>query len=651
MDRNAITGIVLITVLTLVYFTFFSPKPAENPETANSTTKTEQNNSEVESDSTNPALEKPIVVREGMTGEDIDSVETLRRMKLYSDFYVASEGEESIVTVTTEKLTVNLNTRGGAIRSVYLNEYETHDSLPLPVVQPHEGNEMFFQFYFEGAEGKTIKSSDLFFSPDQTEKELNVTGEDSLVLRMIARVSENRFLEQRYTFRGNAYDVGYDVRFKGLKDRLGSYSSYEYNWTSFLPKTELSVKNMRQKTSVAYKQLDDVEKLSVSDERVKEELRTPVDWISYKSQFFSAILIPEQSFNSANILQQAPPGEEINKIMASNMKVDWDRSDDIISSYMWYLGPNEYYTLNSYKEGLEKEMDMGWWIISYINIGTTYVFKFLEGFISNYGLIIIILAIMIRTLILPLTFKSFVGMAKMRVLNSSPEMKSLDAKYKDDSQKLQMAKMSVFREMGVNPLGGCLPMLFSYPFLIALFFFFPQSVELRQQSFLWANDLSTYDAIISWDAQIPILSSVYGNHISLFTLLMAISTFVFTWYQQQSQPTQSNPALKYVAYFLPIFLLIFLNNYASGLSLYYLTSNILSITQNVVIRRFIDDEKLLQKMRDSQKKGKGKKGKKSGGGGKNRLERWAESQQKKQKQMARQRQDGAAKNRQGRRRK
>ena len=232
-----------------------------------------------------------------------------------------------------------------------------------------------------------------------------------------------------------------------------------------------------------------------------------------------------------------------------------------------------------------------------------------------------------------------------------PEMKALDEKYKDDSQKLQMAKMSVYREMGVSPLGGCLPMLFSYPFLIALFFFFPQSVELRQQSFLWANDLSTYDSIISWSAEIPLISSVYGNHISLFTLLMAISTFFFTWYQQKSQPTQSNPALKYVAYILPVFLLVFLNNYASGLSLYYLTSNILSISQNMLIRRTIDDEKLLTEMRESQKKGKGKKKGGNKGGGKNRLERWAEAQQKKQQEMQKQRNAGAAKNRQGRRKK
>lgn len=648
MDRNAITGIVLITVLTLVYFTFFAPNPEDLQPEKPKTEQVEATNQEDQTDATDTA---PAVIEAGMSEDAKDSVEVVRRMRKYSDFYLATQGEEKDVTVTTEKLTVNLNTLGGAISSAYLNEYKTYDSLPLPVIQNHPGNEMYFQFFFEGAEGKTIKSSDLFFQV-KADNGMTVSGSDSIVVRMVAAIDDGKYIEQSYTFFGDRYDVGYDVRFVGLEDRLGKYSSYEYNWTSYLPKTELSIKNMRQKTTIAYKQGEDVDKMGEAAEQEKEDIKTPVDWVSYKSQFFSAILIPEKSFNSATLELAVPGNEDFNKMMTSNMKVNWDRSDEIESRNRIYLGPNEYYTLNSYGLGLQEEMDMGWWIISYINIGTTYIFKFLEGFIPNYGLIIILLAIMIRTLILPLTYKSYAGMAKMRVLNASDEMKSLDEKFKDDSQKLQVAKMSVYREMGVNPLGGCLPMLFSYPFLISLFFFFPQSVELRQQGFLWANDLSTYDAIVSWDAIIPIVSNVYGNHISLFTILMAISTFFFTWYQQKSQPTQSNPAMKYIVYFLPVFLLVFLNNYASGLSLYYLVSNLLSISQNMVIRKFIDDDKLLQDMRDSQKKGKKKKsGKKAGSKG--RLERWAESQQKKQQELQKQRKgnDGGTTNRQSRRKK
>ncbi len=643
MDRNAITGIVLMTILTLVYFTFLAPEPNKKPRATTDSRELVESDPMSEEDRADSDL--PAVLIEGMEPTAVDSVNRVRKMRQFSDFYRVAEGEEKTVTVSTPKLTVNINTLGGAISSAFLNEYLTHDSLPLPIIQSHPNNELYFQFYFDGAEGKTIKSSDLYFLPEGNNDLLSVAAGDSAKLSMIARIDADRYVEQRYTFYGDRYDVGYEIRFVGLQDRLGKYASYELNWTSYLPKTEVSVKNMRQKSTIAYKMGDSVDKLSISDDREEEDLKTPVDWISYKSQFFSSILIPNQPFFSSKFSMTTPPVETVNRVMAANMKVNWQRSNEISSPFFFYFGPTEYYTLNSYGIGLEKEMDMGWWIISYINIGTTYIFKFFEGFIPNYGLIIIILAILIRLLILPLTFKSFVSMAKMRVLNSSDEMKSLDTKFKDDTQKLQMAKMSIYREMGVSPLGGCLPMLLSYPFLIALFFFFPQAVELRQQPFLWANDLSTYDAFISWSANIPLVSSVYGNHISLFTLLMAISTFFYTWYQQKSQPAQSNPALKYIVYILPVFLLVFLNNYASGLSLYYLTSNLLSIGQNAVIRQFIDDEKLLREMRESQKKGK--KGEKKASGG--RLGKWVEAQQKKQEAAVKMRQTAQAKNRQDRR--
>lgn len=275
MDRNAITGIVLITVLTLVYFTFFAPNPEDlQPDKP----KTEQVEASTQEDRTDASDTAPAVIEAGMSEDAKDSVEVVRRMRKYSDFYLATQGEEKDVTVTTEKLTVNLNTLGGAISSAYLNEYRTYDSLPLPVIQNHPGNEMYFQFFFDGAEGKTIKSSDLFFQL-KAENGMNVSGSDSIVVRMVAAIDDGKYIEQSYTFFGDRYDVGYDVRFVGLEDRLGKYSSYEYNWTSYLPKTELSIKNMRQKTTIAYKQGEDVDKMGEAAEQEKEDIKTPVDWV------------------------------------------------------------------------------------------------------------------------------------------------------------------------------------------------------------------------------------------------------------------------------------------------------------------------------------------------------------------------------------
>ena len=636
MDRNAITGIVLMTLLTIGYLYFFAPTPP--PKTENNLSKADSGQTIV--DTVTAPENSPVTATEEAEMIDTDSVASAKRLQKYGDFADLSQGEENQIKVITDKLTLLINTKGGGIASAYLNEYKTFDSLPLPVIAEHPNNTFYFEFYNSDIQSGT-RSNDIFFTPSSSS--VDVRGQDSATLILTAQLEGNRSLEQIYTFKGDAYDVGYEVKFNGLKDVLGRQTYYNMNWSSYLPKTELSIENMRQKTTIAYRQGSDVEKLTASDEPTEEKINTSFDWISFKSQFFSNILIAEKPFRSGKVNMRTPQSEDINRVMDARMKVDITLTDQISNKFSWYLGPNEYTTLNAYDLALEEEMDLGWWIISYINVGTTYIFKFLEKYISNYGIIIIILAFLIRSLVFPLTYKSYVSMAKMRVLNQTPEMKALDEKHKDDPQKLQMAKMGIYREMGVSMFGGCLPMLFSYPFLIALFFFFPQSVELRQQSFLWANDLSTYDSILNLPFNIP----GYGDHVSLFTLLMALSTFVYTYYQQKSQPTAAaNPAFKYIAYFMPLILLIFLNNYASGLSLYYLTSNIISISQTVLIRRFLDDDAILEQMRATQKQMKGKKGKKKSGG---RLQKWVEQQQKKQQEVIKQRQQSNAKNRRGRR--
>jgi len=632
MDRNAITGLVLMTLLTIVYFTYFAPKPPPPKENTSTESQTEQVE-EAEGITETPT--------ESVTELDPlaqDSIKRAQKVGKYGSFYQLTEGEAKNIEIKTDKFDLGINSKGGAIYSAYLNDYKTFDSLPLPMIDPNLPNNFDFSFYNDN---KVIASSDLYFQPSKSK--INLTGSDSAKLVLTAKVDDSKALEQVYTFYGDRYDIGYEIRMKGLKDGLGNISYFDINWTNTLPKTELSIDNMRQKTFFAYKEGNSVEKATASDEITEESIKNGFEWLAYKSQFFSTVLIGEKPFRSGKVKMGTPPVEDVNRIMESKVKVDIPRSDDISNRFKIYMGPNEYATLSSYDIGLEKQMDLGWWVISYINVGTTYIFKFLEKYISNYGIIIIILAFIIRTMVLPLTYKSYKSMAKMRVLNATPEMKALDEKHKDDPQKLQMAKMGIYREMGVSMFGGCLPMLLSYPFLIALFFFFPQSVELRQQSFLWANDLSTYDSIFNFGFSIP----AYGDHISLFTLLMAISTFVYTFYQQKSQPTAgANPAMKYIAYFMPIVLLIFLNNYASGLSLYYLTSNIISISQTLLIRRTINDEDLLAQMRDTQKQMKGKKGKKKS---KSRLEKWVEGQQKKQQEMMKDRKKSAGPNRRSRR--
>ena len=648
MDRNSITGLLLMVMLTMVYFYFFAPEPPEPPADSNITITDSLSNSDHASISGDSSvLTAGDASGNNLTKEAQDSLVNDELKDKYSDLYKLVEGEEEIITVKTEKLTVNISTKGGMIKSAYLNDYKTFDSLPLPIVMEHPGNEFYFEFGFNN---RAIRSDELYFTPSV--KTLQLTGEDTQTLSLKAEISEGRYIEQIYTFAGNTYDLDYDIKFEGVRESLGKTSFYDLSWTSHIPKTEQDVKNMRQKSSMVYRLGDDVEKMSPSDEIEKEKLSALVKWVSYKSQFFSQILIADEPLRSGNVTMSTPADESYNRKMESKYIVDIGKSDSESTGFKMYLGPNEYNVLRSYDLELEEEMDLGWWIVGWINIGTVYIFKFLERFIDNYGLIIIVLAIAIRLLMFPLSYKSFVSMAKMRVVNNTPEMKALDEKHKDDPQKLQLAKMGIYREMGVSMFGGCLPMLLSYPFLIALFFFFPQSVELRQQSFLWAHDLSTYDSILNLPFSIP----AYGDHVSLFTILMAISTFVYTLYQQQSQPaTGANSQFKYIAYIMPVFLLVFLNSYAAGLSLYYFMSNLIQISQTTIIRLFLDDEKLLAQMHEAKKakkkKGKGGKDGKGGSGGqsKSRLEQWVEKQQKKQQEALKQRKTETGPNRRTRR--
>ncbi len=639
MDRNAITGFVLITILMLVYFRWFAPKPPvrENP----STTSAMVEDSLLRSPSANE-------ISDSLSPEDValkDSLEELASKSRYKGFFEASKGEEKLLKIQTEELTVVLNTRGGSFESITLNNHLTYDSLPLPIYAADRNNEFSFDINY-GNTRNTLNSGELFFQPLQEKNSYNVTGTDSLQLILRASINEDQYIDQIYTFKGNAYDVGYELKMVGLKEDLKS-SYYLINWKSELPRTELSVENMRRKSTIVYKQSGEVDRISASDDPEKEELRNGyIDWVSFKSQFFSHIMMANTPFRSVDLRMNTPKVDEINRIMDATITMDAPPSDNIQHKFTFYAGPNKYQILRSYDQGLQKSMDLGWWIVGYINIGTVYIFSFLEKYLTNYGLIIIILAFIFRMAVLPFTYRSNVSMAKMRVINQTPEMKELDEKHKDDPQKLQMAKMNVYKEMGVNMFGGCLPMLFSYPFLIALFFFFPQSVELRQESFLWADDLSTYDNVLDLPFSIP----GYGDHVSLFTLLMAISTFIYTLYQQKSQPaTAANSQMKYIAYFMPVFLLIFLNNYSSGLSLYYFTSNLITIAQTNIIRFFVNDDKLLAQMRETkkQKKQKGKKG----GQPKSRLEKWIEKQQKKQQEMAKQQKSNSGASRRDRRKK
>lgn len=641
MDRNTVLGLVLIVGLVLTWTVFFAPKNEPKPQNQ-TTTQIEQPvtplQSTVEDDANKVTLSKPVTMTDSAFAALSDSEKTAlldqQKFLRFGDFYKLYEGVNDYVKIETELVSVEIPLKGAYMASLYLNKYRTFDSLPLPVVMENPQNYFSLVLGHRKATTGFVKTKDLYFKLVSGEKEVKVTGEEEKEVILRAALDENRYLDFIYKFKGNSYDWDFDIRLKGLGDVV-TRGKYDIEWKGEIPKTELSMELMRQKTALYYHyQDDDVDNLNPASATQAVDVPTPLDWVSFRSQFFFQALVAgkENAFKDSKLSHDNPAAAaESNTIgdtvvvkeMKAQLVVPYIGNDDEIQHFEWLSGPLDYSMLKAYNRDFQYQIQLGWGPLKYINVWLVIpVFKFLEGFIGNYGLIILILALLIKIILYPLTFRTFKSTAKMRVINQTPEIKELEAKYKDNATKLQSEKMAIYRKMGVSPFGGCLPMLLQYPFLISLFFLFPNAIELRQESFLWANDLSTYDSILDLGFKIP----MYGDHVSLWTLLMTISIYVYTWINQQTQATVQQGFMKWMPYIFPVLFLGFLNNYSAGLSYYYFLSNIISIAQTQLSKRFVDDEAILAQMRESGKK-------KGNGGGSSRLGKWMENQQKKQAEM------------------
>lgn len=625
MDKNANIGLMLIMLIFFGWYFFFL-KPDQN----------EQQKLELKDSiptATTP-VNTPSQVASPAANDSLDLIK-------YGDFAPLAKGDNRTIEVKTEKMQVKLQSKGGQIQSIRLQDHQDQNKQPLPVIKENLQNQFYEEFAYQGNKG--IKTDELYFTPVGNVPSTIKAG-DSAALVLRAALDDQRYLEKVYRFKGDKYDIDYDFRLVGLDNDLKN-NFYRLIWKSVLPTTELSAQTQRQKTTIVYALSDDVQKMGYKEEE-SEEPAGSVKWVSFRSQFFSSALIAEKPFAKGTFQYSTPAGDTSAKNMQAALSVNFDKSADVHNRFTIYAGPLEYYTLKSYKHEFHKQMDLGWWIVKYINAGAIWVFKKLEALNISYGIIILIFAVLIKLLIFPMTYKSFISMAKLRVLNKTPEMKAIDEKYKDDAAKLQTEKMALYNKVGVSPFSGCLPLLLQYPITISMFFFFPQAIELRHKGFLWADDLSTYDSILTLPFSIP----AYGDHVSLFTILMAVSTFLFTYYNQSSQPGSDNPAMqmqmKIITYVMPIFLLFLLNNYASGLSWYYFVSNLLAVSQTLLFRNFVDDAKLEAKLHEAKQNRakKSENGNKGGG-----LTGWLEKQQQKQKELLEQQKKSQAPTRKDRR--
>ncbi|MFW6019131.1 MAG: membrane protein insertase YidC, partial [Bacteroidales bacterium] len=538
-------------------------------------------------------------------------------------FAHAADGGEKFYYIENEVFKLKIANKGGRIAQVELKDFQTYDSLPLYLFTP-DSSEFDFRFYNDSDE--LISTGEYYFEPvwydNRENSKMKITGDDSLTFGMrlyaynpdsINREKDDAgYVEFVYTIHAGKYMLDMDVKFHRLEEDMRSVygnNVVDLTWKAHLRQQEKSQKSvMGGGSTIFYRdKVGDVDDLNERDDD-QESISTGVEWLAFKQRFFNSMLwSKDNSIESADLktvqeVEEPDPSTHYLKTMEAELSVQYESARDNTAQFAFYFGPNEYQRLNKHKLDMEQMIPLGWgfFLLNWINrFAVIPVFNYLEGFNFNYGIIILILTILLKLILFPIAYKTYMSSAKMRVLK--PEVEEINKKFpkKEDAMKKQQATMALYKKAGVNPMAGCLPMLLQLPILIAMFRFFPSSIELRGESFLWANDLSTYDSILSLPFSIPF----YGDHVSLFTILMAISTVLYSWVSQQNMSTgQQMPGMKTMMYFMPVMLLFIFNSYASGLSYYYFLANVITFIQMFVIRRFVDEDAIKARIQANKKK-------------------------------------------------
>jgi len=557
IDKNQITGILLIGAIMLG-FGWWQTKNAPPVEPATESTQ------DVEQ-----------VLEEQLASES----------QQVADAVVTSEPDTfspEEITISNAELSLTFSSAGATLTSAALADYHTYDdTAKTEALDLIQGNSQVFDIRLPGGQALSSKEFEVLSSSARSLVFSDGSTKASIELA----------------------EVGYDFTFivSGTAESSGKPEIY---WERSAQRTEKGITTERQYSSFVYQLSEDgdVEHLAGRGSD-KSETTDPINWLAQKQRFFSLIIHPEQGFSSADIttLNGDDENENLIKEFSATARLNQTVSGAYTLPFAMYVGPNQYQLLKTYDQGYEKAINFGWGIFGAIGRGVVVpIFNWLEGYGFGYGLIIFIMVLIIKLTLSPLTFASYRSMAKMRVLK--PEIDAINEKFSSEKENVQkqQAIMNLYREAGASPLGGCVPVIVQMPILFAMFRFFPASIELRGESFLWAKDLSTYDSIISWSTQIPLISTFFGNHLSLFTLLMTASTILYTWMNQQMTPqtgsTDQMKQLRVIMYLMPLMFMFVLNSFPSGLTYYYFLSNIITFTMQWGIRKTVNDEAILAKI-------------------------------------------------------
>ena len=582
-DKNSLTGFVLMAIILIVFNFFFFPEPVEQEISENSISN------EVKEDR---QVNQNIVtsnIKNNLTSNDEDT-----QLK-YGSLAHTAKGEIDNYFLENEKLKISISNKGGRINSVIVKEgsggkkFSTYDNRELEIFNSDSSS-----FNLNFSTGISINSKDLFFK---------VVESSSKKITMRLEISSRNYVDFIYNL-GNEYLVDFDINLVGMNEIIPSSLNFmNLDWQMKTPQTEKSKTNQDMYTGIQYQYLVDKEVDYLSFTKTDEdEINSKISWVAFKQQFFSSILISKNGFDKPTVLKsEKNENSDYIKDLSAKFELPFSHSRNETINFQFFFGPNHYKTLLSYGKGFEELVPLGWGIFGWVNKYVIIeIFDFLSNYIKSYGIIILLLTLIIKLALSPFTYKAYLSQAKMKVLK--PEIDKLSEKHKSkDPMKVQQETMGLYRKAGVNPMGGCLPMLFQFPILIAMFRFFPASIELRQESFLWADDLSSYDSIYNLGFEIPF----YGDHVSLFTLLMTISTLLYTRMNSQ-MATGQMAQMKWMMYLMPVMFLGFFNNYAAGLSYYYFLANMFTFSQMYFMKKLVNEDAILAQLEANKKKPKKK---------------------------------------------
>jgi len=594
MDRNTIIGIILIGAILIGYSVLTKPsreeiaerqRLADSARLAQAVELAEKEKVAAQYQAQDSLTESSISIPEKVAGRELGA------------FSASTAGEETFFILENDLLKLFLSTKGGRPAKVELKNYMKFDSSAI-ILFDADSSSFGLEFF---SDGRTVKTNELFFIPDSDDRNRNADNSSASLNLKLPIGNSDAYLEYTYTIHPGSYLLDFNINMVGM-DAYRT-DNVQLKWEIYSPQQEKGRQNEDTYTYLNYRFFQgDIEKFK---QRTKKELQeitetTKIHWVAFKQQFFSSVILADKiPFEGGYMAseKQAPESSYITRFTAE-LSVPYDRSANFSLPLNFYFGPNHFQTLKKTGYQLEELVTLGNSIIKWINQFVIIpIFNWLDNFISNYGIIILLLTIIIKVVLFPLTYRSYLSQAKMRVLK--PQIDEINKKIpQEKAMERQQATMALYKKVGVSPFGGCLPMLLQFPILFAMFRFFPSSIELRQEQFLWAHDLSTYDSILDLPFTIP----MYGDHVSLFTILMTVTTLLSMKMNSQATSDSQMPGMKTMMYIMPLMFMFILNNFSSGLTYYYFLANVITLGQNYIFKLFVDEEEILKKLNAKKSK-------------------------------------------------